>query len=71
MKRVAVSQELPKLPPTYHTCHVRSLSGALHMPRQHMATCVAETRLSNVIIRGGSFAVLVYAVCARTHALTG
>jgi hypothetical protein len=70
MQHAVVSQELLKLLRTYRTRHVRSLSGGLHTPRQHMATFVAETRLSNVI-RRGLFAVLVYAVCARTHALTG
>jgi len=52
VKHVAVSQELPKLLPTYRTRHVRSLSGALHVPRQHMATCVAETRLTKAIREG-------------------
>jgi hypothetical protein len=35
-----------------------------------MATCVAKTGLSDVLGRG-SFAVLVCAVCARTHAHKG
>lgn len=68
MQYVAVSKALPKLLRTCHTRHVLSLSDALLIPRQQLATCVAETRLSNVI-RRGSCTVLVYTVCTRTHAL--